>query len=307
VTEMNGKIIATKPLYVALAQRKEDRKAQLASQYMQRLASIRMHNAGALPGTMYTPGSGGFFVSSAAAAMQNQRAAFMPTATMPATMRGTAPRWNTLGGATANFNAAPRGVAQSPYMVQSQGYGAARGPRPAGPGGAMRPQTMQQYQAGVARVGAQQQQRMPGMVQQQRPQQPQMMQQQRMQAAPQGMVANAQKMYQYGVPRPAQPTQAQQYQQPTQAGIVVQGQEPLTAHMLAQAQPQEQKQMLGERIFPLIERMYNGQESGKITGMLLEMDNSELLMMLESEDLLRSKVNEAVAVLQSSKHAEGNM
>jgi RNA recognition motif-containing protein len=43
VTEMNGKIISTKPLYVALAQRKEDRKAQLASQYMQRLASIRMH------------------------------------------------------------------------------------------------------------------------------------------------------------------------------------------------------------------------------------------------------------------------
>jgi polyadenylate-binding protein len=49
--------------------------------------------------------------------------------------------------------------------------------------------------------------------------------------------------------------------------------------------------MLGERIFPLIERMYNGQESGKITGMLLEMDNSELLMMLESDELLRSKVS----------------
>jgi hypothetical protein len=28
--------------YVALAQRKEDRKAHLASQYMQRIASIRM-------------------------------------------------------------------------------------------------------------------------------------------------------------------------------------------------------------------------------------------------------------------------
>lgn len=76
------------------------------------------------------------------------------------------------------------------------------------------------------------------MVQQQRPQQQPMMQQQRMQAAPQGMVANAQKMYQYGVPRPAQPTQAQQYAAPAQAGIVIQGQEPLTAHMLAQAQPQ---------------------------------------------------------------------
>ena len=43
VTEMNSRLVANKPLYVALAQRKEDRKAQLASQYMQRLASIRMH------------------------------------------------------------------------------------------------------------------------------------------------------------------------------------------------------------------------------------------------------------------------
>merc|ERR1711993_104957 len=37
VTEMNGRIIVAKPLYVALAQRKEDRKAHLAQQYMQRV------------------------------------------------------------------------------------------------------------------------------------------------------------------------------------------------------------------------------------------------------------------------------
>lgn len=42
VTEMNGRILGTKPLYVALAQRKEDRKAALASQYMQRLANMRL-------------------------------------------------------------------------------------------------------------------------------------------------------------------------------------------------------------------------------------------------------------------------
>lgn len=42
VTEMNGRILVSKPLYVALAQRKEDRKAHLASQYMQRLASMRL-------------------------------------------------------------------------------------------------------------------------------------------------------------------------------------------------------------------------------------------------------------------------
>merc|ERR1711962_150153 len=33
VTEMNGRILVSKPLYVALAQRREDRKAHLASQY----------------------------------------------------------------------------------------------------------------------------------------------------------------------------------------------------------------------------------------------------------------------------------
>merc|ERR1712113_893539 len=43
VTEMNGRILVAKPLYVALAQRKEDRKAHLQQQYMQRVTTgIRM-------------------------------------------------------------------------------------------------------------------------------------------------------------------------------------------------------------------------------------------------------------------------
>uniref|UniRef100_A0A3B4BHJ1 PABC domain-containing protein n=1 Tax=Periophthalmus magnuspinnatus TaxID=409849 RepID=A0A3B4BHJ1_9GOBI len=79
--------------------------------------------------------------------------------------------------------------------------------------------------------------------------------------------------------------------------------EPLTASMLAAAPPQEQKQMLGERLFPLIQNMHPSL-AGKITGMLLEIDNSELLHMLESPESLRSKVDEAVAVLQAHQAKE---
>lgn len=293
VTEMNGKMMCTKPLYVALAQRKEDRKAQLASQYMQRLASIRMHSAGTMPGTMYTPGQGGFFVSSA---LQNQRAAaaFMPAATIPgAQMRGSAPRWNAIGATAAGF-----GV-QSPYMVQSSGYGQAGrgGARTAAAGGAaaaaMRAQAYP-TQAGAARAGPQAQRMAGGTI---------VPTQQGARAQP--MAGQAGKQGQPGQPMLYQPYAGMAARpgqvQPQQGGIVVQGQEPLTAHMLAQALPQEQKQMLGERIYPLIERIYQGPDVGKITGMMLEMDNSELLMMLENEELLQSKVSEAASVLASSK------
>lgn len=46
----------------------------------------------------------------------------------------------------------------------------------------------------------------------------------------------------------------------------------------------------GERLFPLIQSMHPSL-AGKITGMLLEIDNSELLHMLESPESLRSKVS----------------
>lgn len=45
----------------------------------------------------------------------------------------------------------------------------------------------------------------------------------------------------------------------------------------------------GERLYPLIHAMHPSL-AGKITGMLLEIDNSELLLLLESPDSLRSKV-----------------
>jgi hypothetical protein len=82
--------------------------------------------------------------------------------------------------------------------------------------------------------------------------------------------------------------------------VVVQGHEPLTASTLSAAQPQEQKEMLGERLFPLIHVMHH-KLAGKITGMLLEKDNAEVLHMLENPEALKAKVEEAVAVLEAYK------
>jgi polyadenylate-binding protein len=47
--------------------------------------------------------------------------------------------------------------------------------------------------------------------------------------------------------------------------------------------------MLGERLFPLIQSM-QPELARKITGMLLEIDNTELLHMLESRESLKAKV-----------------
>ncbi|CAH2221354.1 polyadenylate-binding 1 isoform X1 [Pelobates cultripes] len=109
--------------------------------------------------------------------------------------------------------------------------------------------------------------------------------------------------YAAGVRNPQQHLSTQPQVAMQQPAVHVQGQKPLTASMLASAPPQEQKQMLGERLFPLIQAMHPNL-ADKITGMLLEIDNSELLHMLESPESLRSKVDEAVAVLQAHQAKE---
>uniref|UniRef100_A0A8C2DNG3 Polyadenylate-binding protein n=1 Tax=Cyprinus carpio TaxID=7962 RepID=A0A8C2DNG3_CYPCA len=193
VTEMNGRIVATKPLYVALAQRKEERQAHLTNQYMQRMASVRAVFFFSFPND---------FLASQA---QN-RAAYYPTSQL--TQLRPSPRWATQG---------VRPQRKSPLYLRNL-------------------------------------------------------------TDCTGLLC-------------------------LQPAVHVQGQEPLTASMLAAAPPQEQKQMLGERLFPLIQNMHPSL-AGKITGMLLEIDNSELLHMLESPESLRSKVDEAVAVLQAHQAKE---
>lgn len=289
VTDMNGRIIGSKPLYVALAQRKEDRKAHLASQYMHRMANMRMQQMGQIfqPG-----GAGGYFV---------------PTLPQPQRFYGpqvaqirTTPRWASqpqirpAGGAGGqggqSVAAAAAAAAAYPNMGGAGGAGqyrpgvAAGGRGPQGQGAqaaqaalrnsAARPITGQQ--GGQANI-------------QSRPLQAPV------QNANQGRAANYK--YTSNMRNPPNPTVAMGAQ-PVQQAVHVKGQEPLTSTMLAAAQPAEQKQMLGERLFPLIEAMYPSM-AGKITGMLLEIDNSELLHMLEHNESLKAKVEEAVAVLQA--------
>ncbi|KAM3871507.1 polyadenylate-binding protein 4 [Diretmus argenteus] len=272
VTEMNGRIVGSKPLYVALAQRKEERKAHLTNQYMQRIAGMRAMPANAII-NQFQPTSGYFMPAVPQA--QNRTTYYAPN--QLAQMRPN-PRWQQQGGRgqggfqgmpnslrqpgpRANLRhmapntSGPRGSCYARHCVNPVcfsspllGAGQAMGPRPSM--GVPAPRAMPPYKYATS-------------------------------------VRNPN-------PQVVQPIALQQ----AQPAVHVQGQEPLTASMLAAAPPQEQKQMLGERLFPLIQAMH-ANLAGKITGMLLEIDNSELLHMLESHESLRSKVEEAVAVLQA--------
>merc|ERR1711992_310533 len=264
VTEMNGRIIVAKPLYVALAQRKEDRKAHLASQYIQRMAGMRMQQMGG----MQQMGMGGYF---------------MPT--MPQPQRFFTP---------AQIRAQPRWPQQQavPRPGGMPGMGMPRGPRPGGP-----------RMTGAPRAPMGQ----PG------PQPMTMMARPGMPPVPMGaQQVRPQQSFKYTPTARNPPAQVMPGQMvapggapPPQQAVLVQGQEPLTATMLAAAPPQEQKQMLGERLFPLIQRMFPDL-AGKITGMLLEIDNAELVHMLEDQNSLKGKVEEAVAVLQAHQGKVGD-
>ncbi|XP_029919376.1 polyadenylate-binding protein 1 [Myripristis murdjan] len=269
VTEMNGRIVATKPLYVALAQRKEERQAHLTNQYMQRMASVR-----AVPNPVINPYQpappSGYFM--AAIPQAQNRAAYYPAAGQMAQLRPS-PRWATQGVRPQHFQNMPgamrpsaprpqtfstmRPASQVPRMMSTQRVAQTMGPRPTTAAAAAAPPVrgVPQYK------------------------------------------------YAAGVRNPQQHITTQPQVTMQQPAVHVQGQEPLTASMLAAAPPQEQKQMLGERLFPLIQNMHPSL-AGKITGMLLEIDNSELLHMLESPESLRSKVDEAVAVLQAHQAKE---
>ncbi|KAM4649917.1 polyadenylate-binding protein 1-like isoform 3-T3 [Amazona ochrocephala] len=273
VTEMNGRIVSTKPLYVALAQRKEERKAILTNQYMQRLATMR-----ALPGPLlgsFQPPPGYFLPP---IPPPQTRTTFYSSSPVVPVRPGT--RWG------AQPSRPP------PYPAVTPILRAAVQPRrllsnisTVRQASTQVPHVPSQAQR-VANIGTQTvSTRVPSS-----PTLPRGTPQYKYSSA----VRNIQPMGHMS------PVVAPQVGEPA---VHIQGQEPLTASMLAAAPPQEQKQMIGERLYPLIHAVHPTL-AGKITGMLLEIDNSELLLLLESPDSLHSKIEEAVAVLQAHQATE---
>ena len=74
---------------------------------------------------------------------------------------------------------------------------------------------------------------------------------------------------------------------------------PLTKEALAAAPPGVQKQMIGERLFPIVMKLHPTMAS-KITVEMLKMDNSKILLLLESEDRLKEKAEQMLGFLSLS-------
>ncbi|KAJ3098161.1 Protein phosphatase PP2A regulatory subunit B [Phlyctochytrium planicorne] len=286
VTEMNGKMVANKPVYVALAQRKEVRRAQLAAQMQQR-SQIRIQQAGPLvpggyPGQLFYPGPGGI-------PQQQRGGVFFPPNMV------SRPRWAPPGPGPQQPGQVPQGGAyppQGPGGIPPQGY-----PNQPGMNGPIRGGPRPPRQAGAPPNARP----IPG------------------QAVPNGVPPRPQ-----GVPAmggPINPVAGAAPRGPRPAGsgykfsqnarntpgapgpIPTGGKPALNAATLASLPAENQKRTLGEALFPLIQT-HAKENAGKVTGMLLEMDNGELLHLLESPEALLSKVQEAVAVLQAHLQSE---
>jgi polyadenylate-binding protein len=247
VNEMNGKLIANKPIFVALAQRREVRRAQLEAQHANRAGPPGQ------PGMMRAPMAG------------------------------------------------PMGYPGMPMYMQRPGPGPAGGMQPAFP---MMPQMMargmpQQPRGGYPMMGQQGRAGYPmpygGMPQGPRGGRGAPMQGRGGRQAGRGPMPGQQPMKFNQQARNAGPMQGQPQQVPPQP---MPHEGALTASALASASPEMQKNMIGERLYPLIHQS-QPDLAGKITGMLLEMDNSELLHLLESPEALNAKITEALQVLEA--------
>jgi len=250
VTDMNGRMVEHKPLYVALAQRKEVRRAQLEAQHAAR-AKLGIPQ----PQMGYPPGAPMFYQG-----MHTQRMVY------------------------------PQQMVRRPWNPN----------QPAPHIGVMRNQPMANYQLMPALNGGR---GVPPNQRTGRRQRNGQQQKQRMNNGPQNQNFKYADNVRNRTQPPQQQVQQQQpqpvpQQQPEQTEQIPTEPAPLTIKALAAAPEEQKKQMIGERLFPLVEER-QPELAGKITGMLLEMDNGELIHLLESQNALEEKIKEALQVLHS--------
>mmetsp|Transcript_9066 Transcript_9066/g.13637 ORF Transcript_9066/g.13637 Transcript_9066/m.13637 type:complete len:613 (-) Transcript_9066:203-2041(-) len=259
VSEMNGKMIGGKPLFVTLHQRKEHRRAQMA----------QVHGLGARGGPRFMGQPPMHYMGMY---MNPSGQPMPPRPPYPMMGSGMMPRGQGGRGATPGFQGG-RGYPMPQYNMPGQQGGVKRGPvisgqgrrGPTGGRGAPGGRGMPPQQGGRGVAG-------PGMKYS-------------------NQVRNQPAMQMGGMPM-------QQQQPPAQMHAT----DGLDHATLAQADPQTQKNMIGERLYPLI-LQHQPTLAGKITGMLLEMDNSELVHLLESPEALATKTQEAMSVLEA--HNQG--
>ncbi|XP_050380378.1 polyadenylate-binding protein 7 [Argentina anserina] len=256
VITFHGYMFHRKPLYVAIAQRKEERQAQLQLQYAQRIAGFPGPSAAVIPGG-YPP----IYYQAPSGVVPPPRPGMMY---QPLGLR---PGWRPNGfGPTSGpaFQPPPVPVMSNNPRQHRQNRGRINGHMPSH-GGPVIPHLQQSAQLTHSKDSNNQQR-------------------------------SGQPKY---VPNGRQRDMNKGSGISNSVGGGSQGPEMLSS-MLAAASPEQQKQILGERLFPLVHK-HKPDLASKITGMLLEMDNSELLLLLESPESLAAKVGEAVQVLKISK------
>ncbi|KAJ0984356.1 hypothetical protein J5N97_002712 [Dioscorea zingiberensis] len=267
LSEMNGKMIGGKPLYVALAQRKEDRKARLQAQFSQ-MRPVAMPSSVAPRMPMYPAGAHGLgqqlFYGQAPPALIPPQAGFgYQQQLVPGMRTGTAPMPNFF----------------MPFGPQVQ-----PGQRPGG------------RRAGGGPV-QQTQQPMPMVQQQMFPRGGRVYRYPAGRNAPEGPMTGAGGMISVPYDMGGLPVRDAGVSQSIPIGAL--------ASALANASPDMQRTMLGESLYPLVEQLERD-HAAKVTGMLLEMDQTEVLHLLESPDALKSKVAEALEVLRNVAQQQAN-
>ncbi|KAI9889685.1 MAG: Protein phosphatase PP2A regulatory subunit B [Vezdaea aestivalis] len=311
VTDMNTRMINSKPLYVALAQRKDVRKNQLEASIQQRnqVRAQQAAAAGSMPQQFMQGGPMFYGAQQSGFPIQGGRGqvpfAGQPGMVMPGAQGGRPGAFQSgfsqgRGGNPMQMGRGPQPIYALPNqqglsggMPQGQGYDA-RYAQAIAQAQAQAAQVAQ-MQAGRGGPGGRGMGQMPGMGLQgmsmargapggQQFEQP-MGQGGRggMGARPMGYPGQSGR----GMPpQGAQQVMGASSVQDLQAGL---------GDLSIASNPQQQKQMIGETLYPKIASL-QPELAGKITGMLLEMENAELMALVNDDAALRAKVDEAMSV-----------